>query len=192
MKTWFTVGLVGLALTVCSHAAQSSEQNPVTAQDGQEQTPLSDADRLAIRALVSAFADSWSKHDMDAMHALDAPDVEWINVVGNHWRGLANVRKGHTNYHHFLAAKSTSVVEDVTTRAIAPDVAIAVTTFHFEGVDPTGKAEDTRTRASAVIIKRGGSWKIVHFHNTVINPAMQGPNDPMNFNPATGLPRGAK
>src|SRR5450432_94931 len=100
MRAWSTAGLAGLALIVCTYVAESSEKS-------QEPTPLSDADRSAIRSVISAFADSWSKHDMDAMHALDAPDVEWINVVGNHWRGLANVRKGHTNYHHFLAARST-------------------------------------------------------------------------------------
>ena len=83
-------------------------------------------------------------------------------------------------------------MEDVTIRAIAPDVAIAVATFHFGGVDPAGKTEDTRTRASVVVIKRGGSWKIVHFHNTVINPEIQGPGDPVNFAAATGLPKGAK
>jgi uncharacterized protein (TIGR02246 family) len=118
--------------------------------------------------------------------------VEWINVMGNHWRGLADVRKGHTIFHHFLAARSTVVVEDVAIRAIAPQVAIAVTNFHFGGVDPAGKTEDTRTVASFVMVGRSGSWSIVHFQNTVIKPEMQGAGDLLNFDAATGLPKGAK
>lgn len=192
MRALLMVAMSGLALTTPYSVMGLQAQEPALGVNAQQTASLSGADRVAIEAVVSAFAESWSKHDMAAMHALDTQDVEWINVVGNEWDGLANVRRGHTNYHRFLAAKSTALVENVTARAIAPGVAIAVITFHFGGADPAGKAEDTRTRASAIMVKRGAAWKIVHFHNTVINPATQGAADPMNFDEATGLPKGAK
>jgi hypothetical protein len=46
-------------------------------------------DESAVRALVNEFANTWNRHDMKAMHELDTEDVEWVNVVGNHWRGKA-------------------------------------------------------------------------------------------------------
>ena len=52
-------------------------------------------DESAVRALVNEFANTWNRHDMKAMHELDTEDVEWINVVGHHWRGKATVYKGH-------------------------------------------------------------------------------------------------
>ena len=71
---------------------------------------------------------------MDAMHAIDAEDVEWVNVTGNHWRGKANVRRGHTNlFKIFKDEKVNLKVDQVLVRLIAPSVAIAVTTMRFSG-----------------------------------------------------------
>lgn len=153
---------------------------------------LSDSDRAAVVANVNAFADSWNRHDMNAMHDLDTPDVDWINVVGNLWQGVENVRKGHRNFLHVLGARDTSKVESVTVRAIAPNVAIALTNFRWRSPKPEGKIEETQTRGSFVMVKRAGVWKITHFQNTIVEPAMQGPGDAVNFDEATGLPKAAK
>src|SRR3982751_7128989 len=56
-------------------------------------------DESAVRALVSEFANTWNRHDMKAMHELDTEDVEWVNVMGHHWRGKAAVYKGHDTIH---------------------------------------------------------------------------------------------
>ena len=55
-----------------------TSQSPTTACADEES---------AVRMVVSAFADSWNRHDMKAMHDLNTEDVEWINVTGNYWRG---------------------------------------------------------------------------------------------------------
>lgn len=153
---------------------------------------LSNPDRAAIVANVNTFADSWNRHDMKAMHDLDTPDVDWINVVGNLWQGVDNVRKGHTNFLHVLGARDASEVKSVTVRAIAPNVAIALTNFHWRSPKPEGKIEETDTRGSFVMVKRAGVWKITHFQNTIVEPEMQGPGDAINFDETTGLPKTAK
>ena len=60
-----------------------------TTRDSVTNTPpaFSADDESAIRAIVNEFANTWNRHDMKAMHELDTEDVEWINVVGHHWRG---------------------------------------------------------------------------------------------------------
>ena len=190
MRLTSAIGLV-LALTIDSTGTALEAASP-TAVPAMATTspnlPLTRADEEAVRAVVASFCDSWTRHDMEAMHALVTPDIEWVNVVGNDWRGLADVTKGHANYHRFLAARSTCSVDSVAVRQIAPDVAIAVTAFHFGGMAPDGKPEDARTRSSMTMVKRNGEWKILHQHNTIINPATEGAGDPLNFDEKTGLP----
>src|SRR5215211_4875764 len=100
-------------------------------------TALSAADESAVRALVTEFANTWNRHDMKAMHELDTEDVEWINVVGNHWRGKGTVYKGHTAIHKGMSAKTSMSVEWATVHSIAPTVAVAVATMHFlPSLDP--------------------------------------------------------
>jgi len=182
----FGLTVFSLAIAVNGTALNAAPEEAALAPTTQP-APIS-SDEAAMRAVVESFCDSWTRHDMESMHALVTDDVEWVNVVGNDWRGLAEVNKGHANFHHFLAARTTCLVESFAVHPIAPDVAVAVTAFHFGGVGPDGTAEDTRTRSSMVMVRKDGEWKIVHQQNTIINPATQGPADPLNFDEKTGLP----
>ena len=48
--------------------------------------PRYSADEGAIRAILDRQTDAWNKHDMEAFVADTMPDVDWINVVGMHWK----------------------------------------------------------------------------------------------------------
>src|SRR6185295_9290292 len=137
---------------------------------------LSAGDEKAVRALVDAFADSWNRHDMKAMHDLDTDDVEWITGVGHDWRGKDTVYRGHLAFHQGLARKNVMSVESANIRSIAPDVAVAVATMHFGPLlAPDGQewGPPAKTRGSFIAVKRNGAWKIVHFHNAVIDPHLE-------------------
>jgi uncharacterized protein (TIGR02246 family) len=56
-------------------------------------------DAAAIRAILARQKDAWNRHDMDAFVADTIPDVEWINVVGMHWKGRETVRRAHAALH---------------------------------------------------------------------------------------------
>src|SRR6185295_2728024 len=100
--------------------------------DSQSIAPTLNADDdSAVRAIVAKFADTWNRHDMNAMHALDTEDVEWINVTANHWRGKAAVYKGHDTIHRTIFAKTDMIVLDTTARSLAPGVAVVVATMKF-------------------------------------------------------------
>jgi uncharacterized protein (TIGR02246 family) len=152
------------------------------------QPAFSADDESAVRALVNEFANTWTRHDMKAMHELDTEDVEWINVVGHHWRGKANVYKGHVAIHKGMSAGTSASVESMTIRSIAPSVAIAVATMHFGGsTDPRYSwVVASKSRASFTMVKRDGIWKIVHFQNTLIDPKAENV-DETKFD-ATGFP----
>jgi uncharacterized protein (TIGR02246 family) len=57
--------------------------------------PVSTADATAIRAVIDRQIDAWNRHDMEAFVADTTPDVDWINIVGVHWRGPRYVSSGH-------------------------------------------------------------------------------------------------
>jgi uncharacterized protein (TIGR02246 family) len=145
-------------------------------------------DESAVRALVNEFANTWNQHDMKAMHELDTEDVEWINVVGHDWRGKTNVYKGHVAIHKGMCAMTSMSVESATIRSIAPTVAVAVATMHFEpSLDPRFSwMPAAKTRGSFTMVKRNGIWKIVHFQNTLIDPKAE--NDDETKWDATGFP----
>jgi uncharacterized protein (TIGR02246 family) len=134
---------------------------------------LSAEDETAVRGLVNGFADAWNRHDMKAMHDLDTDDVEWVNVVGQYWRGKDTVRRGHAAIHKGMEAKTSMSVESTSLHPITPNVAVVVATLHFlrTPTDPlyTGTG-DTKTRGSFTMVKRDGVWKIAQFQNTVVDP----------------------
>jgi uncharacterized protein (TIGR02246 family) len=145
-------------------------------------------DEAAVRALVNEFANTWNRHDMKAMHELDTEDVEWINVVGHHWRGKTTVTKGHVAIHKGMYAQVSMSVESATIRSIAPTVAVAVATMHF-GSSPDPRyawVVAAKTRGSFTMVKRDGIWKIAHFQNTVIDPKTE--NDDLPKWDVTGFP----
>jgi uncharacterized protein (TIGR02246 family) len=148
-------------------------------------------DESAVRALVSEFANTWNRHDMKAMHELDTEDVEWVNVVGNHWRGKAAVYKGHDTIHRTIFANTSMSVEQTAIRSIARDVAMAVAMMTFGPViTPSGqKVSAVRTRGSFTMVKRDGIWRIVHFQNTTVDPEAE-KNDPITWDESGFLPGG--
>ena len=171
--------LAVIALSGCTTKDSEITSTPPT---------LSTDDESAVRALVNEFANTWNRHDMKAMHELDTEDVEWVNAVGNHWRGKAVVFKGHDAIHKGMVANTSMSVEGAMIRSIAPTVAVAVATMHFgPSLDPrfpTGPA--SKARGSFTMVKRDGIWKIAHFQNTVIDPKAE--NDDLPKFDVTGFP----
>ena len=150
---------------------------------------LTPVDESAVRAVVSEFASTWNHHDMLGMHELDLDDVEWINITGNHWRGKAAVYKGHDSLHRTIFAKTKMSVDSAVVRVIAPDVAVAVATMTFGPViTPTGQEiAEIKTRGSFTLVKRGGTWRIAHFHNTTVDAEAER-NDPVTWDTTGYLP----
>jgi len=196
LKLWLVGLSLGLGILVTLMNTKAADSGPLSTRSSRT---LSAADDASIRDVVSAFANSWEHHDMDAMHALDAEDVEWVNVTGNHWRGKANVRRGHTNFFRtFENEKANLKVDQVLIRLIAPSVAIAVTTMRFSGdgehpnrmYSPLGTvmAAEVKTRGSFVLVKRGKSWKIAQFQNTIVDPEAD-KHDPVDWDKTGYDPR---
>ena len=46
-----------------------------------------------VKAVLDGWEAAWNASDMNAMWQLATDDIHWINVVGMHWRGKAEVQK---------------------------------------------------------------------------------------------------
>jgi len=130
------------------------------------------ADEAAIRAILDRQTDAWNRHDMDAFVADTVPDVDWINVVGRHWRGRETVLKAHAVLHKGMFANSRMLTPEITMmREIAPNVIVETHVNRIEGAGATPSGAvypDSGNLITLVFVKTQGGWRIAHAHNTTI------------------------
>ena len=128
-------------------------------------------DAAAIRAIMDRQRDAWNRHNMDAFVADTMPDVDWINVVGMHWKGRETIMKAHAVLHKGMFANSRMLPpEQIEMRQIAPNVVVVTRINRIEGVDaalrPNGKPyPDDGNLLTAVYVKSREGWRIAHVHN---------------------------
>ena len=135
-------------------------------------------DAAAIRALLDKRRDAWNGHDMDAFVADLMPDIEWINVVGMHWKGRDTVRRAHAALHTGMMAHSRMLPPElVEMREIAPNVVIVTQINRLEGVAPRPDGKpypDDGNLITMVFVKSRGGWQIAHVRNGHIDKQAAG------------------
>jgi hypothetical protein len=72
------------------------------------------ADAAAIRAILGRQTEAWNRHDMEAFVADAIPDVDWINVVGMHWKGREAVLKAYAVLHKGMFTNSRLLPPEIT------------------------------------------------------------------------------
>ena len=161
---------LGTAITVLIvgqlHCATAQSDNSLIGSS------VSASDEAAVRAIIDRQTDAWNKHDMDAFVADAMPDLDWINVVGMHWKGRDMVLKAHAVLHKGMFANSRMMTPEITMmREIAPNVIVETHVNRIEGVGalPSGAPyPDSGNLITLVFVKTPGGWRIAHAHNTTI------------------------
>lgn len=133
-----------------------------------------------VAALIKAYLDAWNDSAPERFADLFWPDGSWVNVVGMHWRGRDQVVFAHTAFLKTIFKDCKQHLVSTDARAVAPGVAMAVVTLIQDAyVTPDGhpmpKAHD---RLTFVAAERDGTWRLLHGHNTIINP-QAADNDPV-------------
>lgn len=130
-------------------------------------------DARAIEAVLERQREAWNRHDIDAFVAETTPDVDWVNVVGMHWRGRDAVRKAHIAFHKSMFAKSTLQPPEIATmRQLAPGVVLVVKREVIEGVGLTPGGTPYPADGAImtlILVRTAEGWRIAHAHNTNIN-----------------------
>jgi len=157
------------------HCAMAQSDNSSTGSS------VSATDEAAVRAIIDRQTDAWNKHDMAAFVVDTMPDVDWINVVGMHWKGRETVLNAHAKLHTGMFANSHMLTPEITMmREIAPNVIVETHVNRIEGVGalPSGAPyPDSGNLITLVFVKTQTGWRIAHAHNTTItarDPAKKG------------------
>jgi len=89
-------------------------------------TPTAD-DRAAVQHWLDECVAAWAASDAERMYRTAADDLEWINIVGMHWRGKADVVAAHVAYLTTMFRDVSLTLEAIESlKAVGPDVVLAV------------------------------------------------------------------
>ena len=123
----------------------------------------------AIKSIALKWEDSWNRHDMKALAALVAEDVDFITVAGNWRKNRKEFEEHHANKRHEMQySESVWTTKNIKVKFIRPDVALAHIEWIIKGdKDPDGKPRQPRQGISSWILeKRNGKWLIIAMQNT--------------------------
>lgn len=123
-----------------------------------------------IEALLQVQADLWNRHDTRAYAALWSEDCTFVNVVGMHRNGRAELA-AELDYLHADRFKNTQVsMQLLTLRFPAPDLAVATVKWHMTG-DPGMPGFPTQNGErngvfTHVILRTPAGWRFIASQNT--------------------------
>lgn len=127
-------------------------------------------DEEAIKSLMAAATDAFSRHDAKAWAKLCTPDARLVTVRGEFMKGAAEIEKGLAGIFQTRGRNVTLKTLAMTVRFIRPDVALAHVTNELSGlVTPEGQTLPPHRELSIrVVVKDHGVWRITAFHNTIV------------------------
>jgi uncharacterized protein (TIGR02246 family) len=133
-----------------------------------------------IEGLIRAYFEAWNTADPDRLAALFWPDASWVNVVGMHWRGRDQVAFAHRAFLSTIFKDCKQTLVSIEPRTVAPGVALAVVTLIQDAyTTPDGNSMPrAHDRLSLTAVQRDGLWRLIHGHNTIVNPQAAN-NDPV-------------
>ena len=122
-------------------------------------------DEVLIRKFITEGEEAWNKHDIEALAAQQADDVDHINVLGGWSKGREAIRKlwAHLFETSFKEDTSKMTIEKI--RFLKPDVAVAILRIIH-----TRPAEN-ESLATIVMTKDGDKWQIGSYQATHVQKA---------------------
>ena len=124
-------------------------------------------DELAIRQLVKQLENAWNAGDSAGIAAPFVDDADFVNMLGEHYKGRAPIEAGHQQAFDTIhkGSQLSFAVERV--RFVRHDMAIAFLRAHL--VFQAGEVlREGRARPTMVLAKNNGEWQIVAFQNTKV------------------------
>jgi uncharacterized protein (TIGR02246 family) len=138
-----------------------------------------------VRRLLHCYAAAWNASDMDAMAKLYTDDIHWVNIVGMHWRGKAQVDRAHRVYFDIMFKGVPMTLDEIESVLVIPGgTTVAVVRWSVGAFrTPTGQqVPPSRDRMSLVLVPHGDSLLIAHGANIQIDELAQ-KSDPIGMQP---------
>ena len=125
-------------------------------------------DEDEIRTIQSLWDGAWNRHDINALSALVAEDVRFVNVAGNVLNGREEFAKLQTRTHATQFKDSVRTVTGTDIKFLTADIAVAHVRWGMKGdkdADGTPRPPQNGVMMQ-VLVKRSGAGTIVAVQNT--------------------------
>jgi uncharacterized protein (TIGR02246 family) len=142
-------------------------------------TEMNDSVAAKIKAVLTEWEACWNAADMTSMWQLATDDIHWVNVVGMHWRGKAEVQKAHQVFFDLLFKNRSCKLDEIESIEPLPGGAfVAVVRWSMGGYRrPNGvMRQPGRDRMSLVLVPRGEGLAIAHGANVPIDDEAEANN----------------
>ena len=129
-----------------------------------------DQDNDALQQLGRSWTDAWNRHDMSALGALVAEDVEWTTATGSRLRGRKAFEEDHAR-RHAMELKEAVVTTTITpVKFLKPDVAVVHVVNRHTGIKRADAASALSGRGilTWIVTKQDGKWLIAASHATFV------------------------
>ncbi|MFF4417884.1 SgcJ/EcaC family oxidoreductase [Streptosporangium sp. NPDC001559] len=133
-------------------------------------TSPSDADRAAVAAVPQRVVDAWAEHDAEAFAGVFTEDGSMILP------GL--YRKGRQEIRSFMAEafegpfKGTQVTgRPIDVRFLGETTGVLITQGGVLAPGETEVSPERAIRASWLVVKEDGQWRLAAYQNSPVNPA---------------------
>ncbi len=127
--------------------------------------------QAAAEELAEQFRIDWNSHDMDAMGQLFTKDADFVNVLGMHLKGRAQIVARHKEIHVMQFKDSVWVTHSVASQLLSPEFGLVHVNWGMSGDrDPDGAPRKPRDGIFSWLLlrQRDGTWLIRSAHNTNI------------------------
>jgi len=126
---------------------------------------MTTAEHAEAERLVGRLESAWNAMDGAAFAAPFAEDADFVNILGEHFRGRDRIAAGHTGIFGSIYAGSNVHMKLEQVRLLRPDVALAH--VHSNLDVPQGRLAGRHVARYSMVLTRGTSgWEIAAFHNT--------------------------
>ena len=125
--------------------------------------------------MPGAFAAAWMARDAAALARLFAPDADFVNVTGLHWRDRAAIERAHAYALGSFFAGTTLSVRRTSLRALGPDAAVVHARMRLTGqTGPDGTPSGPRMTEVVFVLARSETrWHCVAAQNTEVVPGAE-------------------
>ncbi|CAN5249736.1 SgcJ/EcaC family oxidoreductase [soil metagenome] len=126
---------------------------------------------VAVRALLEEYCAAWAASDAARMFASATDNIHWVNVVGMHWQGKADVEHAHDVYLTTIFKGVPMTLEEVESIVpIGAETLAVVARFDVGGYTTPGgfTAPASKDRMSLILLKSPAGLRIAHVANIEI------------------------
>jgi uncharacterized protein (TIGR02246 family) len=129
---------------------------------------MDEGERETSRRGATQWAEAWNRHDMSMMAELLTEEADFVNVLGNHGTGRADIAHEHATWHQRQFTESVWTTRSVHVQALQPDLALVHVAWAIRG----DRAPDGTTRQPRqgiftwVMPRHRETWDLRAAHNT--------------------------